>query len=176
MLSIKVRLQKNWIEFAVRVRPPPVLILTWCLIESRIRRTCVVDQFLSRTGVGTLCIEISKTNKQANKQGLIKLVSECKLTTHMELFRSFFSCFSWRLVFWLLSQGTAATALAGIYAGLAATDRPYSDIRNMKWGWHLLFHSCSPKNRKKNPTNETTAWECLHCFYFFYFFYLANNF
>lgn len=29
-------------------------------------------------------------------------------------------------------QGTAATALAGIYAGLAATDRPYSDIRNMK--------------------------------------------
>ncbi|CAM9795216.1 unnamed protein product [Pylaiella littoralis] len=30
-------------------------------------------------------------------------------------------------------QGTAATALAGIYAGLAAIDKPYSDIRHLRF-------------------------------------------
>nr|AIT70139.1 malic enzyme [Scytosiphon dotyi] len=30
-------------------------------------------------------------------------------------------------------QGTAATALAGIYAGLAATNRPFSDIRHLRF-------------------------------------------
>nr|AIT70127.1 malic enzyme [Sargassum muticum] len=30
-------------------------------------------------------------------------------------------------------QGTAATALAGIYAGLAAMDKPYSDIRHLRF-------------------------------------------
>nr|AIT70123.1 malic enzyme [Desmarestia viridis] len=30
-------------------------------------------------------------------------------------------------------QGTAATALAGIYAGLSAMDRPYSDIRDLRF-------------------------------------------
>ncbi|CAN0513469.1 unnamed protein product [Scytosiphon promiscuus] len=32
----------------------------------------------------------------------------------------------------LFCQGTAATALAGIYAGLAAIGKPYSDIRHMR--------------------------------------------
>ncbi|CAN0261398.1 unnamed protein product, partial [Scytosiphon promiscuus] len=30
-------------------------------------------------------------------------------------------------------QGTAAAALAGVYAGLAATDRPFSDIRHLRF-------------------------------------------
>ncbi|CAM9766931.1 unnamed protein product, partial [Ectocarpus sp. 12 AP-2014] len=65
-------------------------------------------------------------------------------------------------------QGTAATALAGIYAGLAATGRPYSDIRQLRFvvcgagsaGMGVVQWLCKAMEKHGAPPDEA-AGGCL---------------